>query len=145
MPITYEKRRENAIRKAVEILKPAFLEYLWSSDSAHVDPTVAQPVAHAVRKYFLGLKQSKGEAVQKLRLTPNEMDRAIYTTIRELLTSAELVDHLSKKNKEQKEEKARAPRFNPWGEEKTTKTPTGLRHTLLRARPKVRKRRWSRT
>src|SRR5450631_4842263 len=101
LPITYEKRRENAVRKAVEILKPAFFEFLSSNDSAHLDPTVAQPVVQAIRKYFLGLKQSKGEAVQRLRLTQNEMDRAIYTTIRELLTSAELVDYLAKKNKEQ--------------------------------------------
>jgi hypothetical protein len=118
------------------------LKYLMSSESGHIDPTVAGPVVQAVRKHFLGFKGNKDEVVQTLRLNKNEIDRAVWIAIRDLLKSPELVTHLSKKNKAQKKQMALKATFDPWFDEKPRHTPPGIRRTLSRAAPTVSKRRW---
>jgi hypothetical protein len=113
LPISYERRRENAVGKAVDLLKPAVSKYMSSPESAALSPSAADSIIQTIRKHFFGFRGAKNEKIEGLRLSSAEIDRAIWAVLRELVKQPELAVKLKQKNKERKHEMAKG-NINPW-------------------------------
>lgn len=114
MPISYKRRRDNAVSKAVAIIKPYVLEYLTASQSIVLNPMVGDPLVEGVRKHFLGIKGYKNEELARIHppLNEEEINKAVLQAIRECRAGTPgLDDHLAKKNAERKAELAKPKPF----------------------------------
>jgi hypothetical protein len=94
LPITYQQRRDNAIRKAVAVLKPYVIQVLSSGVSAAWDEKAADPLRKALWTHVEGLKTSKDNDVTRLRLSKVDLQKAIWQAIRECLNDPTVKDHI---------------------------------------------------
>ena len=98
MPITYARRKELHLAKAIVVIQPYVLRYLRKHGSAVLDKRVGDPLLEGVRKHFYGFKGRKDEVVEVLnKLGTEDINKAILRSIRDCLESPELQEHLKKR------------------------------------------------